>query len=215
MRPPATAAPQQRSTTPPPAESAEAPHGLLLLAAGASRRFGTDKRRHRLADGRTLLEASVHCYVSAFSELLVVLRPEEDELAESVRAAAGTARVRTVTCAESHLGMGHSLACGARALPRRWRFAFVALADMAWVRPQTLERLRETMAAAGPAAIVQPTCAGEPGHPVGFGAAWFAALETLQGDVGARPLLRRAGPSLRRLEVADPGILQDLDQPPA
>lgn len=189
----------------------------MLLAAGAARRFGSDKRRHRLQSGGTLLENSVRRYAAAFAELLVVLRPGDEDLAAAIEpvAAAAGAGLDTVYCADAHLGMGHSLACGARAAPGHWQYLFVALADMPWVEVSTLRQLRSAMERAGAEAIVQPTCNGEPGHPVGFGAEWRAALQQIRGDGGARPLLARAGARLQRLDVTDPGILRDLDRPPA
>jgi len=185
--------------------------GAVLLAAGFSRRFGADKRRHRLDDGATLLAASARLYGDAFDRLVVVLRPEDDEAAREVGAACGSARI--VRCPDAHLGMGHSLACGARqALD--WDYLFVALADMPWVRPATLRQLRSTLASAPPDAIVQPAHRGEPGHPVGFGRAHLRDLTALEGDAGARSLLRNAGSLRQVVAVDDPGVLADLDTPP-
>ncbi|MEQ8800716.1 MAG: NTP transferase domain-containing protein, partial [Haliea sp.] len=61
--------------------------------------------------------------------------------------------------------------------------------------------------------VVTPTYAGEPGHPVGFGRAFFSALARLQGDRGARDLVRRAGSGRLCLPLSDPGILRDVDYP--
>jgi molybdenum cofactor cytidylyltransferase len=109
--------------------------------------------------------------------------------------------------------MGHSLACGARAAAG-WPWAVVALGDMAWVQPATLLTLRQCLEQGNSQTIVQPLHQGVPGNPVGFGAAWLPALEKLEGDSGARALLRAAGDDVIRIEVNDPGVLQDLDEPP-
>lgn len=186
--------------------------GAVLLAAGYSRRFGSDKRRHVLDDGVPLLLASVRRYASAFPELVVVLRPDDQALADAVRAERPGA-VRVAICADAHRGMAHSLACGVRATSG-WHYLFVALGDMPWVAETTLSRLRAALLDAGRGAIVQPCHEGVPGHPVGFGADWFEQLETLEGDEGARRLLAGAGPRLQRLEVNDAGVLRDLDTPP-
>jgi molybdenum cofactor cytidylyltransferase len=191
--------------------------GALLLAAGFSRRFGSDKRRHRLDDDTSLLGASVRLYAQAFDRLIVVLRPEDDDLVTDVAAATATLAAppsapRIVRCADAHLGMGHSLACGARAA-NGWDYLFVALADMAWIRPATLRYLRSVLAAAPRDAIVQPVYRRTPGHPVGFGAAHRNALARLSGDAGARSVLRDAGDRLIQVAVDDPGVLEDLDTP--
>src|SRR5690606_11968613 len=61
--------------------------GVLMLAAGASRRFGADKRRASLANGRTLLQASLAAVPSSFTLRLLVLRPGDEDLAAHCRAA--------------------------------------------------------------------------------------------------------------------------------
>jgi molybdenum cofactor cytidylyltransferase len=190
------------------------PGGAVLLAAGFSRRFGSDKRRHRLTGGASLLGASVRLYGAAFHRLIVVLRPEDDDLADDIATAASSLEnLQVVRCADAHLGMGHSLACGARAAAG-WRHLFVTLADMPWVRAETLRRLREALLAAPPQAIVQPVHHATSGHPVGFGAHHLAALTRLTGDTGARAVVERAREHLIPIDVDDPGVLRDLDTPP-
>lgn len=186
--------------------------GVVLLAAGYGRRFGSDKRRHVLPDGRTLAAASLDLYGNAFDQVVVVVRPEDDALAAGLAGRCPAARI--VRCAEAAGGMGHSLACGARAAAD-WDFLFVALADMAWIQHDTLERLRDALAAAPPDSVVQPCHRGRPGHPVGFAGRYRRALTELGGDAGARTVVAGAGADLIRLAVDDPGILEDLDTPRA
>jgi molybdenum cofactor cytidylyltransferase len=197
--------------------------GVILLAAGRGRRFGSDKRRHVLPEGDSLLARSVRLYSAAFPDAVVVLRPDDADPAELIaprsaplhgdRASVGP---RFVRAADADLGMGHSLAAGARAAPD-WTYLFVALADMAWVAPATLLQLRGTMERAlveGRAdTIVQPVHAGMPGHPVGFAARYREELYELRGDEGARSVIRRHAARVERVEVADPGVLRDLDTP--
>jgi molybdenum cofactor cytidylyltransferase len=187
--------------------------GVILLAAGRGRRFGSDKRRHVLPEGDSLLARSVRLYSAAFPDAVVVLRPDDADPAELIaprsaplhgdRASVGP---RFVRAADADLGMGHSLAAGARAAP-----------DMAWVAPATLLQLRGTMERAlveGRAdTIVQPVHAGMPGHPVGFAARYREELYELRGDEGARSVIRRHAARVERVEVADPGVLRDLDTP--
>jgi len=60
-------------------------------------------------------------------------------------------------------------------------------------------------------AIVAPRFAGERGHPVGFAGRYFAELVTVTGDEGAKHLVKRDGIVL--LDVADPGVVRDIDTP--
>lgn len=178
--------------------------GAVILAAGESTRFGSDKRRFRLADGRTMLETTLAAYKSVFDEIFLVLKPADEAWATALD------KVQPVYARDAALGMGHSLAAGIKA-GRHLQFMFVALADMPDVRADTLMRLKDAMA--GPESIVQPVYRGTPGHPVGFGSAHFGELQHITGDTGARGVVRAHGGSTLRIEVNDPGVLKDYDVP--
>jgi molybdenum cofactor cytidylyltransferase len=186
--------------------------GALILAAGFSRRFGSDKRRY-LVDGTTpMLQRTLQVYCGVFDGVLVVIRPEDDDLVVSLPA--GFPGLQTIVAEDAALGMGHSLAAGARAIPADWQFVAVALGDMPWIRPETVELLVAEFPEDRPDAIVQPVYGDVPGHPVLFGSGCFEALSSLTGDQGARDLLAERRGSLIRVVVDDEGVLGDLDTPP-
>jgi molybdenum cofactor cytidylyltransferase len=116
---------------------------------------------------------------------------------------------QVIECDRAHEGMGATLASGvaATADSAGW---IVALADMPWIAPATIEsvaaRLREG------ASIVAPIHAGQRGHPVGFAAAWFSELVALTGDGGARSVIARHAAAVQTIEVDDPGVLRDVDR---
>jgi molybdenum cofactor cytidylyltransferase len=185
--------------------------GALILAAGFSRRFGADKRWHPLADGTPMLIRTLSRYAAVFEQLAVVLRPEDEVLAQEVRTIYPAARV--VLAPEAHLGMGHSLAAGVRAIEREWQYACIGLADMPYVTAATLTRLLAVYRSGDPDRIVQPVLGDRPGHPVIFGAQFFAEIESVTGDEGARSVLQKHPDALERVPVDDAGVVTDLDQP--
>ena len=176
----------------------------MVLAAGSASRFGSDKRRYRLADGRTMLETTLAAYQRVFDEIFLVLKPGDEAWAPRSRG------VQFVYAADCALGMGHSLAAGVRA-GRHFDFLFIALADMPHVQAPTLRRLKQAMA--GRECIIQPIYRETPGHPVGFGRAYFDELEALTGDTGAKGIVAAHPASTRRIAVDDPGTVCDLDRP--
>ncbi len=189
--------------------SERAPHRVaaLMLAAGYSRRFGTDKRRATLADGRSLLAASLALPCSMLEEVWLVLRPDE-----SITELGLPANIKLVQHPLTAQGMGHSLAAGAERLLAESRADAVAifLADMPAIRRDSLETL---FAHASANAIVLPSYQGKRGHPVLFGRAFWPQLATLNGDAGAKPVLQQHPEAVRIVELNDPGVLQDIDTP--
>jgi molybdenum cofactor cytidylyltransferase len=183
----------------------------LLLAAGRGRRFGDDKRLAALPDGTPVLMRTLERFTEAFPEVRLVLRPDDEALVERVRETFPS--VRCIVAADAHRGMGHSLAAGARSLGDDGRWIAVGLADMPWIRPDTLRRLAERMAAAeGDGTILVPVLEGHRGHPVCFGPRHREALTRLEGDTGARAVVA-AGAPLLETPVDDPGVLRDVDVP--
>jgi molybdenum cofactor cytidylyltransferase len=179
----------------------------ILLAAGRGTRFGSDKLVARLPGGEALALAAARHLQEGLGDgagLLAVLRPEQAELGERL----AEAGYELVVSEEARAGMGRSLALAVTASPDAGGW-LVALADMPAIRPQIIAQVA---AALGPgASIAAPFHAGRRGHPVGFAATWRDALMRLDGDIGARDLLRQAGDTLLRIETDDPGVLLDVD----
>ncbi len=181
------------------------PVGCIVLAAGSSRRFGSDKRQHRLPGGKTLLEQTLDNVSQVFEQRVLVLRADDTDLA-----ARHGDQWQIVLAVDAAQGLGHSLAA---ALPTvaAWSGAVVALADMAWVQPASFRAVQQ---AVRPDTLVVPFHCGQRGNPVGIGSTYFEKLTTPHGDNGARALFGEFRDRVIRLELDDPGILQDLDTPP-
>jgi molybdenum cofactor cytidylyltransferase len=177
--------------------------GVLILAAGFSRRFGGDKRLFAPAGEKPLLQMTIEKVQAAKLACRVCIRPED----EQVEALLAKLAVTTLYCPQARLGMGATLAQGITAV-EDWDATLIALGDMAWVQPQTYETLA---AALKSAAIVQPQYAGRPGNPVGFSRQYYSSLAALAGDEGGRSILRRHQEAVVAVAVADAGIHQDLD----
>lgn len=179
----------------------------LMLAAGYSRRYGSDKRISRLANGQTLLATSLDLPCDLFKDVWVVVRPDDDLAALDL-----PRTVHVVQHPRTTQGMGHSIGIGvARLLPTCKADALaIFLADMPAIQPGTLRTL---MAKADRQHIIVPTHGGLRGHPVIFGEKFWPELCKLQGDQGARSVLQEHPGDIVKVEVDDPGILFDIDTP--
>ncbi|MFT4191797.1 MAG: NTP transferase domain-containing protein [Comamonas sp.] len=177
----------------------------VLLAAGHARRYGSDKRRLPWPGGPTLMEAALRPLRAACVRVVVVLPPGDAwglricrahgvEIAWSFNRRAGLA---------ASLGAALPLARDSAAL-------VVALADMGDVQPASIQALI-THWRQQPGQPVLPTHHGQPGNPRLIPSALYPALHGLHGDDGVRQAI--AWPRARRLEVADAGVLVDLDVP--
>jgi molybdenum cofactor cytidylyltransferase len=108
-------------------------------------------------------------------------------------------------------GMGDSIASGVSATAGAVGWLILP-GDLPLIRAETLQRVaRALMALPAGQQTVQPQFQGQRGHPVGFRAPCEVALRALQGDEGARSVLRQWPPHM--LEVDDEGAVWDVDTP--
>lgn len=178
----------------------------LLLAAGAAKRFGSDKLLHVLPHDVPLAVQSLRHLRAVCERVVAVVNPGSLSLAKLLEAE----RCEVVQCDNAADGMGVSLACGARALGGA-KGCLVALADMPFIRPSSIEAVRDALAAGAP--LVAPYFRARRGHPVGIGARFFAEMRELSGDEGAKKILEKYKGDLVKIPVGDPGVLRDIDRP--
>ena len=178
----------------------------LLLAAGSAQRFGSDKLRHNLPHGVAIAVQAARQLKAEIATVFAVVRPNETELFESLKAEGCTVSV----CENANEGMGASLACAARAAGERSGY-LVALGDMPFVRRSSIAAVRDALAAGAP--LVAPYFRTRRGHPVGISGKFFDDLLTLSGDEGAKRLLAMHEKLLVKVPLGDPGVIRDIDRP--
>ena len=87
----------------------------------------------------------------------------------------------------------------------------VALADMPFIRPSTLQAVHDCLASG--VQLVAPYFRTRRGHPVGIGERHREGLLVAAGDEGARKLLEMHAAELVKIPVGDPGVVRDIDRP--
>jgi molybdenum cofactor cytidylyltransferase len=179
-----------------------------LLAAGGSRRLGAAKQLIRYRT-RPLLAHALAAARGALprAPLIVVVGSEALRLKLVVRRARCGARI--VANPRWRAGMATSLRSGLAAVPRTARAALVLLVDQPRVDAAALTRLvgawRRRPGVPAAARYDRRT-----GVPAVLPRRHWSALKLLQGDQGARALLRGA-PSITLVEMPEAAL--DIDTP--
>ena len=181
--------------------------GAIILAAGMSRRMGSNKLL-ALYRGKPLAAHVASAVEAASLPAIMVLGHAEGEM----RTALADHSVRFAVAEDHASGMGHSIAAGIRAVPPEWQAAIICLGDMPLISPTLLRRMADDASASS---IVIPTFEGRRGNPVLWGRDYFPLLEQLHGDGGARGLFEHLAGSLTFLPWRDDSILRDFDTPAA
>ena len=178
----------------------------ILLAAGSSRRFGKDKLLQRLPNNQTVVASTAANLKKATSKVIAVIRPNHVQLENELQAL----DIRMIVNQHAGSGMASSIVAGILASQEAdgW---IVALADMPWVKPETIVRIKEMLLQGK--SLVAPLHENRRGNPVGFSRQWKEQLLKLQGDLGARLLLTNNLEKLSTFTTDDKAILTDIDYP--
>jgi molybdenum cofactor cytidylyltransferase len=177
----------------------------LLLAGGASTRFGAAKLLHRIDGGLAMGEISARHLLEGVGNVLAVVRDGDDELAACLR----NAGCAILVTGRSRDGIGASIAAGVDAA-RGGDGWVVALADMPCIPSRVSRAVAEALV--GGALIAVPVLpGGERGHPVGFSARLAGELSALTGDEGARAVVQRHREEVVLVPTQERGILYDVD----
>lgn len=186
----------------------------IVLAAGAGRRFGGRKLMAAF-QGRPLILGALDAAFAAPAKLVVLATNHDAELASTAQdhaqAVGREADLQIVVVNAAEEGLGVSLRTAAAHLPDDVDGAFVFLGDMPRIPPTTPQALAQAFGDGRD--LVAPRHQGRRGHPVLFGKAWFPALRALSGDTGGQALFTTAGDRLAHVEIAEDGVLFDVDRP--
>jgi molybdenum cofactor cytidylyltransferase len=179
----------------------------ILLAAGSATRFGSPKLLAPWRGQPMLLHAiGTLLEVVQRDQFVVVLGADADRLEPLV----GQAGVPVVLNPDHASGMASSLRAGLSAMPPQCLAVLIALADQVAITPDDLRRLTDRWLQQ-PARIAAAGYDGVVGVPAIVPATMFEELREVQGDRGAREVLkRRAG----QVDVVSmPAAAVDVDTP--
>ena len=178
----------------------------ILLAAGSSLRFGTDKLLQTLPEGDCVAVSACKSLLIGTDHVLAVVRPGITELEEQLYELGAEVMVFH----DAAEGMGSSLGYAVRSSPDDTGGWLIALADMPWIKPSTIHKLSDCIRSG--AEMAAPTYRGQRGHPVGFAKSYRPELSAIRGDSGAKSLLVDHHERLKLIEVDDWGVLRDIDR---
>jgi molybdenum cofactor cytidylyltransferase len=178
----------------------------IVLAAGASTRFGSPKQLVRV-DGRPLLHAAVSRAVEVAGHAVsVVLGANAADLAPLLRHSAASVVINR----DWREGMASSIRAGVARLPGSCTGVMLVLADQAAVTAEDLRRLAAAWRRQ-PTYIVAAQYGTTLGAPAIFPSSMFRDLAELRGDRGAQTLFRRNPDRVVRVPMESAAI--DIDTP--
>jgi molybdenum cofactor cytidylyltransferase len=185
----------------------------IYLAAGSSRRMGTDKRKLPFAN-KTLGTISLQNALSSHLSHVLVITKRNDPLDWIASELLENKKLEIAFCPLSTYGQAYSLRCGVeRAIHLQADAIVVLLADQPFVTANDVNTLIHQYIGYQPdyAAFINKSV---PMPPILFAKTTFSDLLCLQGDEGARRLIRsRKQWNGIALEPSHHDLFFDIDTP--
>ncbi|MDP3505768.1 MAG: nucleotidyltransferase family protein [Myxococcales bacterium] len=172
---------------------------ILVLAAGASTRFGSMKQL-ALWQGRPLIRFVVEEALAVRGDVVVVVGAKT----EDVKQALDGLTCRIVEAANWTAGPGASLKAGLEAIAQETSGVLVTLVDLPRVTRATFTRLLDA-----PGALVAASFSDTVGAPAVFRPPFLAQLRELDDATGAKALLQRHLTSVTRVPCPEAAL--DID----
>lgn len=178
----------------------------LIVAAGYSSRMERFKPLLPLGE-HTVIEQTIATFTAAGVENIIVVTGHN---AEALNPVLEKVPVTVVKNERYDEGMFTSIKTGVMALPQSVDGFFMMPADMPFVMPDTIKQLMTTYSEQ-PSDVLYPTFNHKRGHPPLIARDVFKSILDSDGEGGLKRLLNHPEIHANHLEVADEGILLDLD----
>jgi molybdenum cofactor cytidylyltransferase len=179
----------------------------IILAAGKSERMAQSKQLLDFGGAPMLATVAQKYFDAKISRVLVVVAPHADAVKNSLR----DLPVEFVENYDASKGMFTSVQAGLRALDKKFD-ALVGLADQPSLSVETIQKIS---AAREKNEIVIPTRDGRGGHPVLICKKFFGEILSMSSALTLKHFVAAHPREVLRLEVADAGVVQDIDDWPS
>jgi molybdenum cofactor cytidylyltransferase len=182
----------------------------VVLAAGRSTRMGDQNKLLSDVGGRPMVRAVVDQVLKSKARPVIVVTGHQRERVEEALRSLPVRFVHNPAFAE---GLSTSVKTGIAAVPADSDGAIVCLGDMPQIDSALIDKLLGAFDPERGAFIVMPTLDGQRGNPIVWSRRFFPELAVLEGDIGARNLLKSYPEAIVDVPVESHSVLTDIDTP--
>jgi molybdenum cofactor cytidylyltransferase len=185
----------------------------IILAAGASHRFGQNKLLIPLGGHAVLYHALQAALTAPLDPVILVLGYECDKALQALEELRGSPKLRVLKNSHWAQGRAESLKLGLAAVPAHAPGAVVLLGDMPLMTPALIARVVQAFLRAH--TLCFPIYRGLPGRPVAIPRELFGEFAQLSGDASGLPILQKHWERAIKLELApdEEPTQWDIDTP--
>ena len=178
----------------------------ILLAAGQSKRMKGENKLTKKINGVPLINLSILNILESSIEELIIVTGYQNEILESIINKDNKIKIFFNNHYKS--GMASSIKVGVSNLSKKSKAFFICLGDMPYVNRKIYEQLIKH---ANDKEIIIPTYNAKQGNPVLFSIKMKNKIMSVEGDSGAKELLKKYKDKIFKLPIDDSSILTNLN----
>ncbi len=182
----------------------------IILAAGASIRFGQPKQLIKLRDKylvEWVLDAALN---SRLQTVVLVLGHEHQAILQALGTKADHPKLKVVINHNYQDGQSTSLKTGLTCVRQAFSSVMYLLADQPMINSNTIDLLLDQFHDSDKEICV-PVFERKQGNPTVFRRPIYEELMMINGDIGARNIIRKNSDRVRYVEIKDPLCFFDID----
>jgi molybdenum cofactor cytidylyltransferase len=161
----------------------------IILAGGSSTRFGRPKQLLKLK-GKYLLDYVLSAALaSELNHIVLVLGHDHQNILQALETRTTHKRLQVVINHRYLEGQSRSLQAGLQKIRQVFPAVMFLLGDQPLLNSNTIDHLLERFRHSGKDICV-PVCKGKRGNPTIFNRVLYDQLMAIEGDIGARDIIR-------------------------
>ncbi len=182
----------------------------IVLASGASKRFGPENKLLMSVGGKSIIEATIENLEQSNIDGIITVTGHQGGL---VRRALQNHDTIFINNPDYARGQGTSIYAGILSLGIDFGAALIVLGDMPFVDPKTVNLLLRAHENSKGKLIFIPTYRHKRGNPVLWDKKLFPELLKLAPDQGGKKIFHENPEFVKEINVGSGGILVDIDLP--
>ena len=182
----------------------------IILAGGSSTRFGRPKQLLKLK-GKYLLDYVLGAALgSELNHIVLVLGHDHQNILQALETRTTHKRLQVVINHRYLEGQSRSLQAGLQKIRQAFPAVMFLLGDQPLLKSNTIDHLLDRFRHSGKDICV-PVCKGKRGNPTIFNRVLYDQLMAIEGDIGARDIIRANPERVLYLELDDQLCFFDID----
>ena len=182
----------------------------IILAGGSSTRFGRPKQLLKLK-GKYLLDQVLSAALgSELNHIVLVLGHDHQNILQALETRTTQERLQVVINHRYLEGQSRSLQAGLLKIRQAFPAVMFLLGDQPMLDSSVINHILERFRYSGKDICV-PVCKGKRGNPTIFNRVLYDQLMAIEGDIGARDIIRTNPERVLYVDLDDPLYFFDID----